>query len=63
MLRSPLLAGRSPACRAVIAASQSIAAIGVASVKLVSWQMQAVKSGRARKVPCRMSSSVPASLW
>ncbi len=63
MLRSPLLAGRLPAWRAVIAASQSIQAIGVPSVKLVSSQMQAAKSGRGRKVPCRMISSVPASLW
>jgi hypothetical protein len=33
----------------VIAASQSIAAIGVPSAKLVSSQMKAAKSGRARK--------------
>ena len=63
MLRSPLLAGRFPPVRAVIAAFQSIAAIWVPSVMPAAVQMKPAKSGRRRKVPWLMRSSVPASQW
>jgi hypothetical protein len=60
MRRSPPEQGSSPACRAAVAAAQSMAAIEV--VPLVPWLMnRLVKSSRCRKVPLPISSSVPAS--
>jgi len=63
MRRSPPEQGSSSALRAVMAASQSMAAIGVVpSVMLVPSSMSRVlKSSRRRNVPLLMSSSVPAS--
>ena len=56
-------AGSSPACRAVMAASQSMAAIGVVpSVMLVPVSMnRLVKSSRCRNVPLPVSRATPAS--
>ena len=60
MRRSPPEQGRSPLFRAVMAASQSMAAFGVPP--LVSQVMNLlVKSPRCRNVPLPTSSSVPAS--
>jgi hypothetical protein len=61
--RSPPEVGSSPACRAVMAASQSMEAIGVVpSLMLVPcWMNRLVKSPRCRNVPWLMSSATPAS--
>ena len=63
MRRSPPEQGSSPSCRAVIAAYQSIAAIGVVpSLMLVPVSMKRlVKSSRCRNVPLLISSPTPAS--
>jgi hypothetical protein len=60
MRRSPPEQGSPPLSRAVMAASQSMAAIEVPS--LVPQVMNLlVKSSRRRNVPLLMSSAVPAS--
>jgi len=61
--RSPPEQGSSPACRAAIAASQSMAATGVVpSLMLVATEMKRlVKSSRCRNVPLAMSRATPAS--
>jgi hypothetical protein len=63
MRRSPPEQGRSPLLRAVMAAFQSMAAIGVVpSVMLVPCSMnRLVKSRRCRNVPLLMSRSAAAS--
>ena len=63
MRRSPPEQDSSPACSAVMAAFQSMAAIGVVpSLMLVPCSMnRLVKSWRCRNVPLLMNSSVAAS--
>ena len=62
MRRSPPEQGSLPLVRAVMAAFQSTAAMGVPP--LVPWLMNLlVKSSRRRNVPLPTSRATPASRW
>ena len=60
MRRSPPEQGSSPACSAVMAPSQSTAAMGVLQV-VPCWMNRLVKSSRCRKVSLLISRATPAS--